>query len=72
MFASLRGRYVMFGEVWDSTTDFPNVTKAHLLLESLSHGGIARSLVVDFKGSLQTLRNFFLEQIHNPDAFERS
>jgi hypothetical protein len=52
------------------TKDFPNATKAHLLLRSLSHEGIAHSLVVDFKGSLQTLTNFFLEQIHNPDASE--
>ena len=54
-------------EEWRSHEGFPNATKAHPILRSLSHEGIAHSLVVDFEVASKPSQSC-LEQIHSPDA----
>jgi hypothetical protein len=57
---------VTFGGV-EVPRRIPRATKAHPILRSLSHEGIAHSLVVDFEVASKPSQSC-QEQIHSPDA----
>src|SRR5215217_5734954 len=66
VFPCFATRYVTFGGV-EVPRRIPRATKAHPILRSLSHEGIALSLVVDFEVASKPSQSC-PEQIHSPDA----